>query len=63
MRKYYEYYKAWRLEQIIRYSQWYADIIIKQLDRATTTQEFESWMIQGINLDMKMIYKYGVYLD
>ena len=62
MREYYEIYKAWRHEKRRAMAQWYADLIIRQIDNATSDREREHWIMQGIDLDMKMVYKYNIYL-
>ncbi len=63
MRQYYEKYKAWKLEKIRQWGQWYADFIYKRLGESTTDWEFNFWLMKGFDHDMKMIHNYGIYLD
>lgn len=56
-------FEVWKKEKRRELGQWYADLIIKQLDNSKNEREFHHWMSQGINLDAMMVYKYGIYLD
>lgn len=63
MRKYYERYKAWKLEKTRRWGQWYADFIYKRLQESVTEWEFNFWLMKGFDHDLNMIHNYGIYLD
>ena len=63
MRKYYENYKAWKLELRRKSAQWYADLIIRQLKNSKTEFEFNYWMNQGLNLNSRMVELHDIYLD
>lgn len=63
MKKYYQRYKEWKLEQRRKVAQWYADLIIKRLESSESEWEFDYWMNQGVMLDAKMVGLYDIYLD
>jgi hypothetical protein len=63
MREIYRKYKAWKLEKIRRWAQWYADFIIKRLEESQTDWEFEFWLMKGYDHNLVMINKYDIYLD
>ena len=56
-------YKAWKLEKISKWAQWYADLIIRKLKESSTDWEFNFWLTKGYMHDGNMIYKYDIYLD
>ena len=62
-KSYYQRYKEWKLEQRRKVAQWYADLIIRQLENSTSDWEFNYWMNQGVMLDAKMVGLYDIYLD
>lgn len=63
MRKYYDRYKAWKLEKIRKVGQWYADLIIRRLQESTTDWEFDFWLSKGYMHNEFMIGRYEIYLD
>ena len=63
MKKYYDKYKLWKHELIRKWAQRYADLIISQLEKATTEWEFDFWLNQGYMHDMRMVMMYDIYLD
>jgi len=62
-KSYYQRYKEWKLEQRRKIAQWYADLIIRQLDNAQTEFEFNYWLNQGFGLDSRMVELHDIYLD
>lgn len=58
-----EKFKAWRKELRRKSAQWYADLIIRQLNNARTEFEFNYWLNQGFGLDSRMVELHDIYLD
>jgi hypothetical protein len=63
MRKYYENYKAWKLELRRKLAQGYADLVIYKLENSQTEWESNYWYNQGIALDARMTIMHDIYLD
>jgi hypothetical protein len=58
-----EKYRAWKLERIRKWAQWYADLIVRRLEEAKSDWEFDFWLMKGHELNLKMIHQYNIYLD
>lgn len=63
MKKQLERYKAWRLEKIKAWGQWYADFIVTKIEDSNSEFEVNFWMLKGIMHDNNMIDKYNIYLN
>ncbi|MEK6828557.1 MAG: hypothetical protein AABY15_00325 [Nanoarchaeota archaeon] len=63
MKKLLEKYKAWKLEKIRAWGQWYAGFIMNRLNESRSDWEFDFWLYKGYDLDMLMIHKYNIFLD
>ncbi len=63
MKKLINKYKAWKLRQINKWAQHYANFIILRLADSKNDFEFEFWMTKGVTLNENMIENYNIFLD
>jgi len=63
MKKIRDNFLKWRHERIRKFGQWYADLIIRQLENAPSERIFNYWLNQGMMFDIYMTEKHEIYLD